>query len=203
MHVKEKGHVYQLANRNPDGKSSCDEPAQTIVFVNAEPGNEHPGTTTQEVLRALLDRTRHCNNCLPHPNNERIVWHLRMALALHETRAIERAIDRGELEPEYVATGRDGHFLLPMPDTMDGNLTTRLEPWRNDWERVCNHPKHEKRKTDGKSGVLEGSADREPVEGRADRRTDAELRHAETASRHKGASGGADRGLYASRGEDV
>lgn len=112
MRVIERGHIYEF--RNLDG----DPPKlqfNGIVFVNREEGMEHGGTQTQEVLRALIDRTYHCHKCLPHRNNEPIVYHLRMALALHESRALERKAEKGLYLPEQIFTGDDGHFTLVKP----------------------------------------------------------------------------------------
>lgn len=135
MKVLEKGHIYQPENRNED--MNCR--SQTITFVNKEPHSKHGGTTTQEVIRILIDRTRHCANCMPHPNNERIVYHLRMALVLHEARALERKVEKGDITPEYIDLGADGHFTLQ--DKPHGELdTTNLIPHRHDWDRPCNHP---------------------------------------------------------------
>lgn len=137
MRVIEKGHIYEPRNRIEGGQSVPME-NQTITFINKEYGKEHDGTTTQEVIRILIDRTRHCANCMPHPNNERIVYHLRMALVLHEARALERKTEKGYIAPEYIDIGDDGHIMLNMncPDVLD---TVELIPHRNDWDRVCNH----------------------------------------------------------------
>lgn len=154
MKVIEKGHIYEPCNRSVSRKinefmgiSLGDNVGkdQTITFINKEPGGEHAGTTTQEVIRILIDRTRHCANCMPHPNNERIVYHLRMALVLHEARALERKTEKGELRPEYVSVSSDGHFALAgqEPDYLD---TPELVPHRHDWDRVCNHPSSEQEK---------------------------------------------------------
>lgn len=139
MKVLEVGHMYQPAIRNVDGKEMGGEvAAQKIIFINKQPGQEHAGTTTQEVLRVLLDRTRHCANCMPHRNNEQIVYHLRMALALHEARALERKVEKG-LEIEYQETDEDGHLLLKEGEVPMG-ATEELVPYRHDWDRPCNHP---------------------------------------------------------------
>jgi len=110
--VIEKGHIYELAQldtAHPDNK----KPEPVILrFVNREAGTEHPGTQTQEVLRALIDRTQHCDGCLRWEGNDKIIFHLRMALALHEARALERKTEKGELYPESIKTGSDGHFIL-------------------------------------------------------------------------------------------
>lgn len=142
MKVLERGHVYEVNSRTPAG-DRYGKP-QTLQFVNRQPGQEHDGATTQEVIRVLLDRTRHCANCMPHRNNEQIIYHLRMALVLHEARALERKLEKGLIEPEYFNTGHDGHFLLSIPEKSslppDSLLTTELIPHRNDWDRPCNHP---------------------------------------------------------------
>jgi hypothetical protein len=137
MKVIEKGHIYEPQNRIEGGQSVPME-VQTLTFINKEEGKEHDGTTTQEVIRILIDRTRHCANCMPHPNNERIVYHLRMALVLHEARALERKTEKGYFKPEYLSTGDDGH--LQVSELAGGELdTTELIPHRNDWDRICNH----------------------------------------------------------------
>lgn len=139
MKVLETGHIYQPENRSVDGKEVGGEvAAQKIIFINKQPGQEHGGTTTQEILRVLLDRTRHCANCMPHRNNEQIVYHLRMALALHEARALERKVEKG-LEIEYQDTGDDGHLLLREGEVPMG-ATEELLPYRHDWDRPCNQP---------------------------------------------------------------
>ncbi len=108
MKVIEPGHVYQLQHVDGSG-------AGLLVFVNREPGTEHEGTQTQEILRALIDRTQHCNSCRHWDGNKKIIHHLRMALALHESRAIERKTEKGELNPETLPTGSDGHFVIAHP----------------------------------------------------------------------------------------
>lgn len=135
MKVLETGHIYEPFNREIDAK--CE--GQTIRFINKEPRSKHGGTTTQEVIRVLIDRTRHCANCMPHPNNERIVYHLRMALVLHEARALERKTEKGDFAPEYLGTGLDGHLHV---EQKSAGLfdTTELVPHRHDWDRICNHP---------------------------------------------------------------
>lgn len=107
MQVLEPGHVYLLDHL--DGPNQ-----QQLVFVNREEGTEHEGTQTQEVLRALIDRTQHCDRCLRWEGNDAIIHHLRMALALHEARALLRKAEKGYYLPEKVAVDEDGHFLLSM-----------------------------------------------------------------------------------------
>lgn len=133
MKVIEKGHIYEIDNK---GES---ELGQTLTFVNQESGREHGGTTTQEVIRALIDRTRHCANCMPHPNNERIIYHLRMALVLHESRALERRTEKGEIRPEYLPTVGGSHLALPPEELPDGPVTHFLAPHPLDGAKMPNH----------------------------------------------------------------
>lgn len=111
MKVLEKGHIYQPQNRVAYKGETVAE--QTITFASHEQGHQHGGTTTQDVIRILIDRTRHCNNCLPHWVNEQVIFHLRSALVLHEMRALQRKFEKGEYAPEYMPTGSDGHYKLP------------------------------------------------------------------------------------------
>jgi len=144
MKCLEKGHIYEVANRAVPGKPN--DPPQKIVFINLQPGQEHAGATTQEMLRVLIDRTRHCANCMPHPNNERIVYHLRMALALHETRAIERRIEKEGLEVEFLPVDDHGHlsmgFVHPEASKVPctGELTPTIDPHPLDGAKVPKHP---------------------------------------------------------------
>jgi hypothetical protein len=75
MEIIEPGHIYRLSwlDGDPDrilgvqGRDSTrvDQSEADLVFVCREETDElrpHPGTQTQEVLRALIDRTMHCDN---------------------------------------------------------------------------------------------------------------------------------------------
>ena len=116
MKILEPGHIYELNQIDGDEK-------EILRFVNREPGTEHPGTQTQEVLRALIDRTMHCDNCLRWDNNDQIIHHLRMALVLHEARALERKTEKGIIQPENIITEGDGHFSLKRDDASKDSRT--------------------------------------------------------------------------------
>jgi hypothetical protein len=107
MRIIDKGHAYELASL--DG-----EAAQKLVFVKRFRGTEnHAGTTTQEVLRVLIDRTQTLDAECPWDGNDKIVGHLRMALVLFEARALERKAEKGEIQPELIdVSERDGHIAL-------------------------------------------------------------------------------------------
>ena len=119
MRVLEPGHIYELDQLDGDGSPL------RLVFVNREV-NKHPGTQTQEVLRVsidlmecLIDRTNHCDSCLRWEGNDRIIKALseaqrqmRLALLIHEERAMERKLEKGLFSPEKVPTGSDGHYRM-------------------------------------------------------------------------------------------
>jgi hypothetical protein len=120
MRVIEPGHIYELNVLDGDTP-------MILRFVNREPGTEHDGTQTQEVLRAeidaletLIDRTNHCDGCLRWEGNDRIIKamseaqrQLRLALLYHEQRAMERKVEKAGWRPELAATEDDGHFPIP------------------------------------------------------------------------------------------
>lgn len=86
MKVIDPGHVYDLASLD-GGKG------HPLIFVKREgeryPGNvgSHPGTTTQEVLRALLNRARYVYAQIPCVETEAMIGCLQQALLLCEIRA--------------------------------------------------------------------------------------------------------------------
>lgn len=121
MKIIEPGHIYELnwldgePKRLTDGMLHAEYiPENRLVFVNRE-NTPHAGTQTQEVLRALIDRTQHCDRCLRWEGNDQIIAHLRMALVLHEARALERKTQKGYILPEQIVAGDDGHFKLLLP----------------------------------------------------------------------------------------
>ena len=121
MKVIDPGHVYELDHLDGDAK-------QRLSFVNRGVRGQDrcEGTYNQEVLRAqidccnvLIDRVNHCDEERPWEGNLRIIKsiteaqrQMRLALLLHEQRAMERKMERGELRPEHVPVGDDGHFEM-------------------------------------------------------------------------------------------
>lgn len=121
MKVLEPGHIYELDCFDAEGTYK-----HRLCFVNRETSSKHTGTQTQEVLRAqidalnvLIDRTNHCDACLPWTGNERIIKamseaqrQLRLALLFHEQRAMERKVDKDGWKPEDEPIADDGHFRV-------------------------------------------------------------------------------------------
>ena len=100
------GHLYELDHL--DGKLKT-----TLQFIQRAPLHKPiEGPTNQEVIRAVIARVKHLDSESPWPGNARILYHLRMAIALHEARAVERHIEKHGLEVEHITLGQDGHFLL-------------------------------------------------------------------------------------------
>jgi hypothetical protein len=93
VQVLDPGHMYLL--RELDHKV---DPAaqQRLVFVKREgegfPGNvgSYPGTTSQEVLRALIDRAEYVNNQVPCAETQAAKELMSAALVLLELRAARR-----------------------------------------------------------------------------------------------------------------
>ena len=89
MIVVDPGHEYLL--NSLDGEQQC-----RLVFVKREgekyPGNvgHHPGTTMQEVLRALIDRACYVNRQIPCQQTEEAVRLMKEVVRLFEERAALR-----------------------------------------------------------------------------------------------------------------
>lgn len=92
METIDPGHVYALTCLDSPGVDR----KVMLTFVKREgegyPGNEghFPGTTTQEVLRALIDRTKYVNNQIYDQRNMQVLYHLRCAILELELRAAKR-----------------------------------------------------------------------------------------------------------------
>ena len=135
MKVLDKGHIYEL--------SQLGGGVQKLTFVKRSGGairykKEWPGVQTQEVLRALIDRTKYLDMVLPCNETRDALWHLRMALYLYEVRAYRRKQEKvnrkspkhddterphswrqyphgvpfNEQNIERRPTGKDGHILI-------------------------------------------------------------------------------------------
>jgi hypothetical protein len=157
MKTHDPGHVYELAQLGGG--------TQTLKFVKRSGGavtyaEEWVGVQTQEVLRALIERTKYLNSVLPCAESEDAVWHLRMVLWLYEARAYRRkteALNRkepahddserlrswrdnpandvpfSEHDIELRPTGPDGHIILTcLPFGPTAGCTCRdCIAWRN------------------------------------------------------------------------
>lgn len=89
MNVVDPGHEYLLDSL--DG-----EQINHLIFVKREgvnyPGNvgHHPGTTMQEVLRALIHRAAYVNNQIWCEETEQAIMHMEAAVLVLEIRAAKR-----------------------------------------------------------------------------------------------------------------
>jgi hypothetical protein len=90
MRVLDAGHYYELASL--DGNSGV----QRIQFVKREglkfPGNvgHNPGTTSQEVLRVLIDRGFYVNHQIPCWQTRAVIYLGGLMIWLLEHRAAKR-----------------------------------------------------------------------------------------------------------------
>lgn len=90
MRVVDPGHVYECEQLGGG--------TQTLTFVKRSSGavtyeKEWAGLQTQEVLRALIDRTKFLNEILPCSETVEALHHLRMSLYWYEVRAYRRKKD--------------------------------------------------------------------------------------------------------------
>lgn len=131
------GHKYELVQLGGG--------TQLLVFVKRSGGaiqhkEEWPGVQTQEVVRALIDRTKYLDDVLECSETKDALWHLRMALYLYEVRAYRRKQEQvnkkepahddserprawrehphgvpfNEQDIELRPIGLDGHIILPV-----------------------------------------------------------------------------------------
>jgi hypothetical protein len=135
MKIIDPGHVYEL-------KQLGDNNTQTLKFIKRSGGavqydQEWAGLQTQEVLRALIDRTKYLDTVLECKETKEAIKHLQMALYWYEVRALRRKRSQTnrttfdhddsvtpEYHPEYASdipfteqdielhtTGEDGHII--------------------------------------------------------------------------------------------
>lgn len=109
MNIIEEGHIYVLTNHSPNGGNPT---SQTITFLNNKKGQEHDGIINQDLIRVIIDRLKCLDNEVHWELNKEIIYHLRMAIALHEARAIIRKVELRKINAEEVIIGPDGHFDL-------------------------------------------------------------------------------------------
>lgn len=110
MRVVDPGHVYDLENLDDDGPPTVTRLRFVKRIGDKFPGNAapgHPGTITQEVLRALIERTKYVNGQREHVANFRVLRDLRSALVELELRAAE---ERGDVAAKHRILG------LPEPE---------------------------------------------------------------------------------------
>lgn len=114
MQEIEPGHAYALTERWGGELAEGDRGEQMLRFPrNDGSGRAMHGVTVQEVLRVLIARTQYCQRCLPCEETRQIIQHLRVALVLHEARALRRKVEKAELAPEVLAVNTDdGHIRL-------------------------------------------------------------------------------------------
>lgn len=92
MRVLEPGHIYSLPHLEGEG-------AEILTFIKRSGGaidygpTEHPGTNTQEVIRALIDRSKYLDNVLPCDETKDAIYFLRMALYSYEVRVYRRKME--------------------------------------------------------------------------------------------------------------
>lgn len=93
MNIFDAGHRYALSNLDA---LPWEQPTQQLYFVKREgekfPGNvgKHHGTTSQEVLRALIDRAAYVNGQIPCWQTRLSILLMGLCVWLYEQRAARR-----------------------------------------------------------------------------------------------------------------
>ncbi|HQV64750.1 MAG TPA: hypothetical protein PKZ56_00770 [Candidatus Paceibacterota bacterium] len=88
MKIIDPGHIYEL-------RQLGDDSTQIIKFIKRSGGSVHydqewSGLQSQEVLRALIDRTKYLYDILPCKETTEAIRHLQIALYWYEVRALRR-----------------------------------------------------------------------------------------------------------------
>lgn len=131
MKIIDSGHIYELTQLGDDN-------TQIIKFIKRSGGSIHyeqewPGLQTQEVLRALIDRTKYLNTILPCNETMEAIKHLQMALYWYEARALRRK----RSETNRTTLDHDDTKVVPLvcnlPDDIPFNFDDiELRPIGND-----------------------------------------------------------------------
>lgn len=131
MKVIDPGHLYDLDLLDADVHGSMR--TRELRFVKRVgdkfPGNEPPayeGTTAQEVLRALIDRTIYVDGQEHHDENDNAIEALRDALCYLEARAAKVRGDLGLFRRQYADHGDE---IESMPTCADcGHIACSRHP---------------------------------------------------------------------------
>lgn len=107
MRVLEPGHRYALDNLKGEGESIL----QFFQDPELHDGIAAAGPSTQEVLRAVVDRVKHLEGEKYWELNAEIIACGRRMIALFEVRALLRKVEKG-LPIESFPTGADGHVII-------------------------------------------------------------------------------------------
>jgi len=101
MEIITPGHCYRLANFEND------LPGQTLQFIEKVPIEgcklevRKPGTSTEEVLTALIDRLAFLNEAFPCRENIHAIYHMNAALDTLNHRTLVRKLQsvKGTAKP--------------------------------------------------------------------------------------------------------
>lgn len=105
MRVIDPGHRYELDNLK-------DETISILQFYKdpeLHEGEGAAGPSTQEVIRACINRVQSLNIEKPWKGNEEIIFHLRMALIGFEARALKSDVEKN-VPVELYPVNERGHI---------------------------------------------------------------------------------------------
>src|SRR4051812_42197195 len=130
MYVVEDGHVYLLSHLESEGHERLSFAKRSSAAIDYG-SEEHSGTNSQEVTRALINRTLFLNAVLPAVETLDAAYHYRMALFCYEARAYRRKqgrLNKTEVVNDYVERYKDipfsEHEIELLPTGKDGHIIT-------------------------------------------------------------------------------
>lgn len=103
-----KGHSYQLDNLRGPGTTDLD----FFMDPDLHNGQRQEGPSMQEVLRAIIARIKALDEEQPFELNKEAIQHGRAMIAIFEARVLIRKVEKGQLDPEDLPVGEDGHFII-------------------------------------------------------------------------------------------
>lgn len=113
MEITVAGHSYKLDYLDGEDRDGCWQ--GTLNFLRRDDlQDKHGGAQNQEVLRVLISRMHYLQSQLSCEENVKILYYLRAALLEHEIRVLRRKLEKGQLRPEDIAIGSDGHFIFAL-----------------------------------------------------------------------------------------
>jgi hypothetical protein len=112
MRVVQEGHIYLLDHIESAGHERLTFLRRSSAAIDYGLG-QHPGTNSQEAMRALINRAEYLNRVLPSVETLDAAWYMRMALFCFEARAWRRkqqGQNKGSEVNDYVERYKDVPF---------------------------------------------------------------------------------------------
>lgn len=109
-----KGHEFDLKTKKGNIQ-------KLLFYSDPKHGSETDGVTNQEVLLALISRIKFLDSEVSCEENTEILYHLRMALILHETRHMKQLVNKS-LPIEMINNFEGSPHMIPSDDQLKGMM---------------------------------------------------------------------------------